>query len=88
MVWIESITTTSGFPLQVVTGASPKGIKKTEREENRPWSLAEISLEEEDRLGTGMGELDIYSKFPYTVLRTKSCCKTAFLLQQLYLTPG
>ena len=43
---------------QVVTGASPKGIKKTEREENRPWSLAEISLEEEDRLGTGMGELD------------------------------
>ena len=43
---------------QVVTGASPKGIKKTEREENRPWSLAEISLEEEDRLGTSMGELD------------------------------
>lgn len=44
---------------QVVTGSISKGIKKTQREEeNRPWPLSEISLEEEDRLSTGMQELD------------------------------
>ncbi len=43
---------------QIAQSSVGRGIKRTEREENRPWPLSEISLEAEDRLSTGMPELD------------------------------
>lgn len=42
----------------VVTGQQNKGQKTSMREKSKPTMLSEISLKEEDRLGTGLEELD------------------------------